>query len=137
MQKVPEKLCAIWGFCLFVAICWLSGSSWHPTHFVNYLYYSREFLVCSILWEHYFEFFKLIFSWSLWLVNNVIFSFFCMLKPCISIIFCFGNSFAYNCIVLFPIQAIDDDCNQTGQMVAGLLKWPQGTFASKVRSYIM
>lgn len=32
------------------------------------------------------------------------------------------------------MQAIDDDCNQTGQMVAGLLKWPQGTFASKVRS---
>ncbi|KAK3414868.1 hypothetical protein EUGRSUZ_H00173 [Eucalyptus grandis] len=29
-------------------------------------------------------------------------------------------------------QAIDDDCNQTGQMLAGLLKWPQGTFASKV-----
>ncbi|KAL5649522.1 hypothetical protein ACJX0J_040331, partial [Zea mays] len=28
--------------------------------------------------------------------------------------------------------AIDDDCNQTGQMLAGLLKWPQGTFASKV-----
>ena len=32
---------------------------------------------------------------------------------------------------LYP-QAIDDDCNKTGQMVAGLLKWPQGTFASKV-----
>lgn len=30
------------------------------------------------------------------------------------------------------LQAIDDDCNQTGQMVAGLLNWPQGTFASKV-----
>lgn len=29
-------------------------------------------------------------------------------------------------------QAIDDDCNQTGQMLAGLLQWPQGTFASKV-----
>jgi electron transfer flavoprotein beta subunit len=29
-------------------------------------------------------------------------------------------------------QAIDDDCNQTGQMLAGLLGWPQGTFASKV-----
>jgi electron transfer flavoprotein beta subunit len=29
-------------------------------------------------------------------------------------------------------QAIDDDCNQTGQMVAALLGWPQGTFASKV-----
>lgn len=30
------------------------------------------------------------------------------------------------------VQAIDNDQNQTGQMVAGLLKWPQGTFASKV-----
>src|SRR5690606_38327721 len=29
-------------------------------------------------------------------------------------------------------QAIDDDANQTGQMLAGLLGWPQGTFASKV-----
>lgn len=29
-------------------------------------------------------------------------------------------------------QAIDDDSNQTGQMLAGLLDWPQGTFASKV-----
>ncbi|KAI8070770.1 hypothetical protein BC940DRAFT_295513 [Gongronella butleri] len=29
-------------------------------------------------------------------------------------------------------QAIDDDANQTGQMLAGLLKWPQTTFASKV-----
>jgi electron transfer flavoprotein beta subunit len=29
-------------------------------------------------------------------------------------------------------QAIDDDSNQTGQMLAGLLGWPQGTFASKV-----
>src|SRR6202043_3473636 len=28
--------------------------------------------------------------------------------------------------------AIDDDCNQTGQMLAALLGWPQGTFASKV-----
>ncbi|CAM8887422.1 unnamed protein product [Rhodiola kirilowii] len=32
----------------------------------------------------------------------------------------------------FVSQAIDDDCNQTGQMIAGLLDWPQGTFASKV-----
>ncbi|KAL4574450.1 hypothetical protein LXL04_021282 [Taraxacum kok-saghyz] len=32
---------------------------------------------------------------------------------------------------LQKFQAIDDDCNQTGQMVAGLLNWPQGTFASK------
>lgn len=30
------------------------------------------------------------------------------------------------------LQAIDDDANQTGQMVAGLLQWPQATFASKV-----
>ena len=29
-------------------------------------------------------------------------------------------------------QAIDDDCNQTGQMLAALLNWPQGTFASKI-----
>lgn len=35
-------------------------------------------------------------------------------------------------LLMLGKQAIDDDCNQTGQMVAGLLKWPQGTFASKV-----
>ncbi|KAJ8766796.1 hypothetical protein K2173_008350 [Erythroxylum novogranatense] len=35
-------------------------------------------------------------------------------------------------LVIMGKQAIDDDCNQTGQMVAGLLGWPQGTFASKV-----
>ena len=29
-------------------------------------------------------------------------------------------------------QAIDDDCNQTGQMLAALLNWPQATFASKI-----
>ena len=29
-------------------------------------------------------------------------------------------------------QAIDDDSNQTGQMLAALLGWPQGTFASKI-----
>src|SRR6476661_4220697 len=29
-------------------------------------------------------------------------------------------------------QAIDDDCNQVGQMLAALLAWPQGTFAAKV-----
>jgi electron transfer flavoprotein beta subunit len=29
-------------------------------------------------------------------------------------------------------QAIDDDCNQTGQMLAALLNWSQGTFASKI-----
>ncbi|KAJ9182261.1 hypothetical protein P3X46_006276 [Hevea brasiliensis] len=35
-------------------------------------------------------------------------------------------------LIIMGKQAIDDDCNQTGQMVAGLLGWPQGTFASKV-----
>ena len=35
-------------------------------------------------------------------------------------------------IVLLGKQAIDDDSNQTGQMLAGLLGWPQGTFASRV-----
>lgn len=34
--------------------------------------------------------------------------------------------------VVLGKQAIDDDCNQTGQMLAALLHWPQGTFASKV-----
>ena len=29
-------------------------------------------------------------------------------------------------------QAIDDDCNQTGQMLAAMLNWPQGTFTSKI-----
>ena len=35
-------------------------------------------------------------------------------------------------IILFGKQAIDDDCNQTAQMVSALLNWPQGTFASKI-----
>jgi electron transfer flavoprotein beta subunit len=35
-------------------------------------------------------------------------------------------------IVILGKQAIDDDCNQTGQMLAALLNWPQGTFASKL-----
>ena len=35
-------------------------------------------------------------------------------------------------LVLMGKQAIDDDCNQTGQMLAGLLNWPQATSASKV-----
>ncbi|KAH7573252.1 hypothetical protein ACOSQ2_007079 [Xanthoceras sorbifolium] len=35
-------------------------------------------------------------------------------------------------LIFLGKQAIDDDCNQTGQMVAGLLRWPQATFASKV-----
>ena len=37
-------------------------------------------------------------------------------------------------LVIIGKQAIDDDCNQTGQMVAALLGWPQGTFASKVEA---
>ena len=35
-------------------------------------------------------------------------------------------------LVLLGKQAIDDDSNQTGQMLAALLNWPQATFASKV-----
>jgi electron transfer flavoprotein beta subunit len=35
-------------------------------------------------------------------------------------------------LIIMGKQAIDDDCNQTGQMLAALLSWPQGTFASKV-----
>ena len=35
-------------------------------------------------------------------------------------------------LVILGKQAIDDDCNQTGQMLAALAGWPQGTFASKV-----
>ena len=35
-------------------------------------------------------------------------------------------------LVILGKQAIDDDANQTGQMLAGLLGWAQGTFASKV-----
>jgi len=35
-------------------------------------------------------------------------------------------------LVILGKQAIDDDCNQTGQMLAALLGWPQGTFASKL-----
>ncbi|UCH16532.1 MAG: electron transfer flavoprotein subunit beta/FixA family protein [Burkholderiales bacterium] len=35
-------------------------------------------------------------------------------------------------LVILGKQAIDDDCNQTGQMLAALAGWPQGTFASKL-----
>ena len=35
-------------------------------------------------------------------------------------------------LVILGKQAIDDDCNQTGQMLAALLGWGQGTFACKV-----
>ena len=34
--------------------------------------------------------------------------------------------------IIMGKQAIDDDSNQTGQMTAGLLDWPQATFASEV-----
>ena len=36
-------------------------------------------------------------------------------------------------LVILGKQAIDDDSNQTGQMLAALLNWPQATFASKLR----
>ncbi|HSD62033.1 MAG TPA: electron transfer flavoprotein subunit beta/FixA family protein [Burkholderiales bacterium] len=36
-------------------------------------------------------------------------------------------------LVILGKQAIDDDSSQTGQMLAALLGWPQGTFASKVK----
>ena len=35
-------------------------------------------------------------------------------------------------LIILGKQAIDDDCNQTGQMLAALLRWPQATFASKI-----
>ena len=37
-------------------------------------------------------------------------------------------------LIVLGKQAIDDDSNQTGQMLAALLGWPQGTFASKVET---
>ncbi len=36
-------------------------------------------------------------------------------------------------LVILGKQAIDDDSNQTGQMLAALLEWPQGTFASEIK----
>jgi electron transfer flavoprotein beta subunit len=36
-------------------------------------------------------------------------------------------------LVIMGKQAIDDDCNQTGQMLAALLGWSQGTFASQLK----
>lgn len=36
-------------------------------------------------------------------------------------------------LVVLGKQAIDDDCNQTGQMLAALLGWPQGTFISEIK----
>lgn len=35
-------------------------------------------------------------------------------------------------LVIMGKQAIDDDCNQTGQMLSSMLGWPQGTFISKI-----
>ena len=35
-------------------------------------------------------------------------------------------------LVILGKQSVDDDCNQTGQLLAGMLNWPQATFASKV-----
>lgn len=35
-------------------------------------------------------------------------------------------------LVLLGKQAIDNDCNQVGQMLAGYMNWPQATFASKI-----
>ena len=35
-------------------------------------------------------------------------------------------------LIILGKQAIDDDCNQTGQILATLLKYPQATFASKI-----
>jgi len=37
-------------------------------------------------------------------------------------------------LIIMGKQAIDDDCNQTGQMLAALLGWGQGTFASQVEA---
>ncbi|MEC8063325.1 MAG: electron transfer flavoprotein subunit beta/FixA family protein [Pseudomonadota bacterium] len=37
----------------------------------------------------------------------------------------------FDCVIMGK-QAIDDDCNQTGQMLSGLLQWSQATFASKI-----
>ena len=36
-------------------------------------------------------------------------------------------------LVLLGKQSIDDDYNQTGQILAGLLKWPQATFISELK----
>ena len=35
-------------------------------------------------------------------------------------------------LYIFIKLAVDDDCNQTGQLLAGLLGWSQATFASKI-----
>ena len=46
-----------------------------------------------------------------------------------------GFHTALPCVALHCLQAIDDDSNQTGQMLAALLNWPQATFASQVRGF--
>src|ERR1044072_5307641 len=38
-------------------------------------------------------------------------------------------------LVIIGKQAIDDDCNQTGQMLAALLGWPQATFGPKKKAW--
>ena len=40
-------------------------------------------------------------------------------------------------MVVMGKQSIDDDYNQTGQMLAGMLNWPQATFASKVSNFFV
>lgn len=40
-------------------------------------------------------------------------------------------------LIIVGKQAIDDDSNQTAQMTAALLDWPQATFASKVRRLLI
>ncbi|XWS39205.1 hypothetical protein CRYUN_Cryun18bG0030200 [Craigia yunnanensis] len=52
-----------------------------------------------------------------------------MFEPSMSIVMLNLLDFGY---VIIYHWAIDDDCNQTWQMIAGPLGWPQGTFASKV-----
>jgi hypothetical protein len=43
------------------------------------------------------------------------------------------NLYYWESNVIYPFNlAIDDDCNQTGQLLAGMLGWAQATFASKV-----
>lgn len=38
-----------------------------------------------------------------------------------------------NNVIVWLNTAVDDDFNQTGQLLAGLLRWPQATFASKIK----
>lgn len=41
--------------------------------------------------------------------------------------------FSENNVNFLIYEAVDDDFNQTGQLLAGLLRWPQATFASKIK----